>query len=375
MRRELHRIPEFDMEVPETLAFIREKLRGFGLEPVECGGGLYADIRGVREGKTILLRADIDALHVQEETRKEYASVHPGFMHACGHDAHAAILLTAARKLLSMRDKLSGTVRLAFQPGEETGHGAVSMIAAGLLSGVDRAVSLHVGALAGPDYETGSLIIAPGAVSAGFEKFTVTVRGTGTHGAYPEKGCDALSAGAALVSAYQEIGFRELPVGTPAVIDIGSFHSGTDPNSIPGEAVLSGCIRSQDDAVCRFILKRMEEIGSDICRAFRTDFNMTHEKKAFPVVNDAAFAKEAYAAVRETPGCENVLDAPKRTLMAADDFGEYACRVPSLYFFLHTNNPEKGIEAPNHSGYFDMDEDCLMRGVLAETAIAERFLN
>lgn len=375
MRRELHRIPEFDMELPETAAYIKGKLDELEIpyRTAAGGSGVIADIRGGKPGKTVLIRADIDALHVTEETGRSYASEHPGLMHACGHDAHAAILLTAARIFMEKREQLAGTVRLVFQPGEETGNGAPAMIRDGALQDADYALALHVGSLAGSDYEPGCVIIAPGAVSSGFDQFKIRIRGTATHGAYPEKGVDPIAAAAHLITAYEELSFRELAAGTRAVIDIGSIHAGTDPNTIPGEAVLTGCLRSQSEEVRTFVLSRMAEIGENLTKAFRAGFEFETKRNAFPVLNDPALAEGAFQAVQKQLGA-NVRNTGKGSFMAADDFGEYSSRVPSLYFFLHTNDPEKGIDAPNHSPYFDLDESCLMRGAEAMITVTEELL-
>lgn len=370
-RRELHKIPEYDMNLPETVTYIKRKLSEYDITYREAGGGIIAEIKGENPGKTVVLRADIDALHIDEAGNKPYKSTHPGLMHACGHDGHAAILLTAARILNEEKDTIKGTVRLVFQPGEETGNGAVSMIEAGALDHADAAVSLHIGAIAGPDYPAGSLIIAPGAVSSGFDKFRIIVKGIGTHGAYPENGVDPIVAASHLVTAYSEIGFRELPAGATCVIDIGSFHSGVDHNSIPSEAVLTGTLRTGSEEVRAFVLKRMAEIGENICRAFRAEFSMEEKRTAFPVMNDPALVKAAFNAVAEALGSANLFPVGKHPFMAADDFGEYASRVPALYFFLHTNDPEQGIDAPNHSPDFEINEALLLKGVFATLAIAE----
>lgn len=377
MRRDLHRIPEYDTDLPETAAYIEEKLAGMGIpcRRLHSVNGIVAEIRGDHDGETVLLRADMDGLRIEEAADRGFRSDHDGLMHACGHDAHMAILLTAAELLNREREKLHGTVRLVFQPGEETGHGAPAMIGEGILAGVSHAVALHVGSLAGSDYPPGSLILVPGAASSGFEKFRIRLRGVGTHSAYPEKGADPILAGCALVSAYQGIAFRELPAGTPFVLGIGSFHAGTDQNTIPSEAIITGSLRTQDESVRSYILNRMAAIGEDVCRAYRVEFGMETERLANPVINDETFAKQAFSAVREALGPDNVLNAGNHAFMAADDFAEYSMRVPSLYYFLHTNNAEKGITAPNHSPHFDVDESLLLRGVLSLLAITEMLLS
>lgn len=375
LRRELHRVPEIGGTLPQTKKIVCERLSAldipFFLDPED--DGIVAEIRG-GEGKTIAFRADMDALHTEEETSVPFHSCHAGQMHGCGHDAHTAILLTAAAILQENREKLSGTVRLIFQSGEETGTGAKAMLRRGAPEGVDALCALHVGDLAGENHAAGDLIILPGPVSAGKDKFTITVRGKGTHSAFPEKGVDPILVAARIVNACEEISARELPAGTAAVLSFGSFQAGKDHNTIPETAVLKGSIRVQDEAIRDRVGKRLAEIAENIASAFRASAEVDLKKGSRTVMNDPALAAFVARTAAETVGEEKVKTALSSALMGSDDFANYAAIVPSVYYFLHTNNKEKGIVEANHSPRFDLDESVLWEGVAVTVALAEAYL-
>lgn len=377
LRRKLHRVPEIGGELPMTRKIVCEALDRIGvsytLNPED--DGLIADIVGAGRGKTIAFRADMDALHVQEETGLPFASEIPGQMHGCGHDAHTAALLIAAKILNQNKEKLNGTVRLLFQSGEETGTGAKQMLKLGALDGVDAICALHVGNLAGDDFDAGDLIVLPGPVTAGKDKFTFTVHGQGTHSAFPERGVDPILIGARIVNACEEISARELPAGTRAVISFGTFQAGEDHNTIPKTAVLKGSTRVQDDAVRDFIGERLVAIGENIALAFRGRCDVEVKKGSRTVCNDETLSLCVQDAIRETLGEDAVVTEISSALMGSDDFANYSSKIPGVYFFLHTNNKEKNITATNHNPRFDVDEGVLWKGVLAYVATAMKFLN
>ena len=323
---------------------------------------------------TLAFRADMDGLHITEETNVEYCSEIRGQMHGCGHDAHTAILLGVAEILNECRDELSGTVRLLFQSGEETGTGAKHMLEQGALEDVDAICSLHVGNLAGNDIKTGNLVVLGGAVSAGKDKFTITVRGKGTHSAFPEKGIDPILIAARIVNACEEISARELPAGTAAVLSFGSFQAGIDHNTIPDTAILKGSIRAQDVNIRNFIGERLKCICENTASAFRAKCDVEIKRGSSTVMNDENLSTLAAKAISEVLGEESVTTKTPSALMGSDDFANYAEKIPAVYFFLHTNNPEKGITESNHNPKFNVDEDVLWKGVAAYTAIAKEFL-
>lgn len=376
LRRKLHRVPEIGGTLPRTRRIVCEYLDGIGvsytLNPED--DGLIAEIVGKGEGKILAFRADMDALHVQEETGLDFASEIPGQMHGCGHDAHTAALLIAAKILNQNKEKLCGTVRLLFQSGEETGTGAKQMLKLGAIDEVDAICALHVGNLAGDDFSAGDLIVLPGPVTAGKDKFTFTVHGQGTHSAFPERGVDPILIGARIVNACEEISARELPAGTKAVISFGSFQAGEDHNTIPKTAVLKGSTRVQDDAIRDFIGERLVAIGENIASAFRGKCDVEVKKGSRTVVNDEKLSLCMQEAIRESLGEDAVITKIASALMGSDDFANYSARIPGVYFFLHTNNKEKNIVKTNHNPAFDVDEAVLWKGVLAYVATAMKFL-
>ena len=377
LRRELHRCPEIGGALPRTRKIVCRELDDIGipyrLNPDD--DGLIADIIRGKEGKTIAFRADMDALHVVEKNDLPYRSEIEGQMHGCGHDAHTAMLLVAARVLFRHREELGGNVRLLFQSGEETGTGAKAMLSLGAIDGVDAICALHVGNLAGNDIETGKLVVLEGAVSAGKDKFTLTVNGKGTHSAFPEKGIDPILIAARIVNGCEEINARELPAGSAAVLSFGSLQAGVDHNSIPDKAVIKGSIRVQDVAVRDFIGKRLCEISKSIASAYRADCTVDIKRGSSTVMNDAHLSRVVSSASGEALGDDAVVTRINSSLMGSDDFANYADRIPGVYYFLCTNNPEKGIVESNHNPHFDVDEDTLWRGVASYVATALKFLS
>lgn len=376
LRRELHMVPEIGGELPETRRIVCRRLEALGipysLNPED--DGLVAEIKGAQDGKVLAFRADMDGLHIEEGLDVPFKSQIPGQMHGCGHDAHTAILLIAAEILNGRKEKLKGTVRLLFQSGEETGTGAKKMIARGALEGVDAVCALHIGNLAGNEQNPGDIIVIPGPVSAGKDKFTITVYGKGTHTAFPEKGIDPILIAARIVNACEEISARELPAGTAAVLSFGSFQAGIDHNTIPDKAVLKGSIRVQDEQTRDMIGERLVCIGNNIAAAFRARCEVAITKGSRTVMNDGKLSKFVAQAIGEALPGEQVITQIPAALMGSDDFANYAASVPSVYFFLHTNNKEKGIIETNHNPKFDIDESVLWKGVAAYAAIAEAYL-
>ena len=376
MRRELHKCPEIGDNLPQTRKIVCTKLDELGIayKLNSNDDGLIVDIKGNKPGKTLAFRADMDGLHITEDTMLDYASEIPGQMHGCGHDAHTAILLGVAQILNECKNEWNGTVRLLFQSGEETGTGAKHMLKEGALDGVDAICSLHVGNLAGNDIKTGNLVVLGGAVSAGKDKFTITVRGKGTHSAFPEKGVDPILIAARIVNACEEMSARELPAGTAAVLSFGSFQSGIDHNTIPHTAVLKGSIRVQDVNIRNFMGERLKCIGENIAKAFRAQCDVEIKRGSSTVMNDENFSTLAADAIADVLGKESVTTKTSSALMGSDDFANYASKIPAVYFFLHTNNAQKGITESNHNPKFDVDEEVLWKGVAAYCAIAKEFL-
>lgn len=376
LRRELHKYPEIGGNLPKTKEIVCRVLDEIGI-PYKlnlCDDGIIAEIKGKNEGKTIAFRADMDALHINEATNLPFKSEIEGQMHGCGHDTHTAMLLLAAEVLNAHKDELNGTVRLLFQTGEETGTGAKNMLSEGALDGVDAICAIHVGNLAGDSLPAGSVVVLPGPVSAGKDKFTITVHGKGTHTAFPEKGIDPILIAARIVNACEEMSARELPVGTAAVLSFGSFNAGIDHNTIPDIAVLKGSIRVQDVETRNFMGERLKCIAENIAKAFRAECTVDLKRGSSTVMNDAELSSVVAKSVTDALGEDIVYTSIPSALMGSDDFANYAERIPGVYFFLCTNNKDKNIVQANHNPEFDVDEDVLWEGVAAYCATALEYL-
>jgi amidohydrolase len=372
-RRHLHAHPELGFCEVETAGFVAERLRALGLE-VQTGvarTGVVALIRGARPGRTVLLRADMDALPIQEENDVPYASRNPGVMHACGHDAHTAILLGAAHVLARRRDLLAGTVKLVFQPCEEqTPGGAVAMIAEGVLENprVDAAFALHVS----QDGPVGTVSTCAGPIMAAADTFTLKLSGAGGHGAYPHQCIDPVVAAAQIVLGLQTIVSREVDPMQSAVITVGGIRAGKAPNIIPQTCTMTGTVRSFDKKVRSYLAKRIEEVATGLARVLRVEC-VCHYSFGNPVVvNDPAMTELVFDVAREVVAKDKVLvEAPS---MGAEDFSSFLEKVPGNFFFLGTRNPARNLIYDHHHSKFDIDEAALPTGVDMMVAIAEHYL-
>lgn len=376
LRRSLHKVPEIGDNLPLTKKIVCDYLDSIGIKYslFKDFDGVVAEIKGDPSGKTIAFRADMDALHIEEQLPVSFKSKIVGQMHACGHDAHTAILLITARYLFEHKDTLKGTVKLIFQTGEETGTGAKKMIENGVIDGVDALFALHVGNLSGDALSAGEFAILPGFVSAGKTKFTITIKGKGTHSAFPEKGIDPITIASRIICGSEELVAREVPGGTAAVISFGSIIAGEDHNTIPETAIIKGGVRCQDPTLREYLVNRLEEISINTAKAYRAECVIELKRGSESISNDYTLASEVANAVMSAVGKDRVKTHLPKALMASDDFSLYSLRIPSVYFLLHTNNPQKGICEPNHSPRFDLDENTLLDGVVAYISIANQLL-
>ena len=307
-RRTLHQNPEAGPRLPETAGYVKRQLEALGYPAQELAGGVAADITGEDTGRCILLRADMDALRIREDTGLEFQSEN-GKMHACGHDLHAAMLLGAARLLRQHREELQGTVRLVFQPDEEGFTGAKAMLAAGILKKKPEpqaALALHVHS----GTPSGLALCGRGTFMAGCTLFRITVQGIGCHGAMPETGVDPINIAAHIYLALQELIARELAAKTPAVVTIGRFCGGEGPNIIPGACVLEGTIRTFEREVTARLMTRITELAEGIAKAFRGSARTEELASAPPLKNDPALVN------RMADWAEELLG--KQSLVAAD---------------------------------------------------------
>ena len=372
-RRTIHSHPELKYEEEQTSTFVQARLRDLGVKYRSglAGTGVVAQIQGERgDGPCVLLRADMDALPILEETPVPFASEVPGVMHACGHDAHTAILLGVARMLNERRGDFAGTVKLMFQPAEEGGSGALRMIEQGVLGDppVDAAFMLHVG----PELETGTVAAGGGPLLAGADAYTITIEGAGGHAARPHVAIDPIVVGAQIVSALQTIVSREVDPFAPAVVTLGSFNAGNVHNVIPDRAVITGTIRGFDDQLFERMETRLREIVEGVARAMRAKATVEFEMRYPPSVCDPAMAERLARASRAALGDGAVVEFEPR--MGAEDFAFVLQKVPGAMLSLGVKKPEWPAPKPLHTATFDLDEEALPMGAACLASVALDFL-
>ena len=364
IRRDLHRIPELGGDLPLTSAYIRNFLDSINVRwrPCVYDSGTIAEIKGEMPGGMIALRADVDALPIEEKTDADYRSQFPGRMHACGHDAHGAMLLGAAKVLSENRNAFGGTVRLLFQAGEETGDGAQHLIADHAADDVDAVLGIHIGTLMGRDVPSGTIGIIPGNVTCYKDKFMLKITGLGCHGAKPHEGIDPITIASHVVVALEELFAREVPAGTPAVLTFGSFQSGSGENSIPSEAILRGSMRTKDAETRDWLKDRMEKIVSSVTEMYRGTCYLDWLKSSSPVFNDEKLCGGLADILDKVMPVGTVLRNVKDPLLGSDDFTHFAQIKPSVYAFLCSSDPGKASDVDHHSPNFQIDEDVLWEG-------------
>lgn len=377
MRRALHRIPETGERLEKTSAYVISKLEQLGIPYVRSGrdSAIAAHIRGSRPGRCIILRADMDALPIREETGASYASEHDGFMHACGHDAHTSMLLGAAKVLQSDRAALKGEAVLIFQTAEETAKGAKNVIANGWLEGADAAFGMHIGTIISNTAPAGTIFAVPGCCMASFDRFMIRVTGVGCHGSTPEKGTDPINAAAHIITALQAINSREFNACAPIVVTIGSIHGGSQYNIIPDCVEMEGTIRSVDNGVRMAVAQRIEQIAAAQAAVFGADAQCIIDWGAPPVINDENMAHLAAEAAKEITGEERTVTHLAAPNMGGEDFAYYLEKLPGAYLFLSSANGAKNCAFAHHNSRFNVDEDVLHMGAALYVNITERFLN
>ena len=375
LRRDLHQIPEVGKELPETSAYVAAELDKIGIPYVrsEKDSGILAVIQGGKPGKTICLRADMDALPITEATGLPFASRHEGCMHACGHDTHTAMLLGAGKVLWAHKDELAGTVRLMFQTAEEQSRGAEVMIENGGVEGADAVFGTHIGTILDKTIPAGTFIVPSGCCMAAFDKFFIKIHGKGCHGSTPEKGIDPVNIAAHIVLALQAITTRELNATRPLVLTIGKIQGGSQYNVIPDEVVIEGTIRTLEEEVRQFTAKRIGEIAEATAAVFGGTVDYEMVWGAPPVINDDAMAAMAAKAAKAVLGEDKVITKLPAPNMGGEDFAYYLQKLPGAFMFLSSSNPEKGTDVSHHNPKFDVDEDVLWEGAAVFTAIVEEF--
>ncbi len=378
-RRHFHKHPEPSLAEVRTTSDIANQLDAMNIpyeRPLKTG--LVATLRGTapdayREDGTprrrILLRSDIDALPVTEQTGEEYASVNEGFMHACGHDCHIAMMLGALQILRHMTDQIHGEVRVVFQPSEENGQGAKLMIGQGVLEGVDGAFAMHIWS----EVDAGTVSCEPGDRMANTDWFRVDVRGTSCHGAMPQRGHDAIMVAAEIVNALQTIVARQISPYEPAVLTVGELHGGTARNVIAGSAYLTGTVRTYSDSAHRAVPDYIRRIVEHTAAGLGAEAELSEYIVANPKVeNEPIAAARCRAAVVKLLGEEGV--GSYRGTLSGEDFSEYLNRVPGMLAFLGCRNPQIGATYAQHSCYYKVDETVLIKGSMLSAQYAIDFL-
>jgi amidohydrolase len=357
-RRALHRIPETAFAEEKTSAFIQAYLKkeGIPMRTGIAGTGSVALLEGKIPGPTVMIRADMDALPITEETGLAFASIHDGCMHACGHDAHMAMALGAASVLNRVKGELRGNVKFVFQPAEEGPGGALPMIEAGVME--DPSVDYAIGCHMWPEIPEGTIGVRSGPFMAAMDRFTVKIIGKGGHGAMPHACVDALEVGTQVVSALQRIVSRHLDPLEPTVVSIGTFHAGTAFNIIPQEAVLSGTTRTFNEAIWASWEERLDTVLRGVCAAMGADYELTFVKGFPPAVNDDGVSDVVRRCAEQVVGPDKLVE-PART-MGGEDMAYFLQRAKGCYYALGVQR--EGTPAV-HNPKFDFNEDVLRLGV------------
>ncbi|MBI3857967.1 MAG: amidohydrolase [Planctomycetes bacterium] len=372
LRRAIHQYPEPGFKEFRTAALVRSRLKSWGIEhKAMCGTGTVAIIKGSRPGPTMLIRADMDALPLQEENQIGYCSRNKGVMHACGHDGHTAMALLAAKLLQKRRSSFRGNVKLMFQPAEEGPGGAGPMMVEGLLRGprVDAAFAIHMW----NDLPTGRMGVRSGPVFAGADEFTMRILGRGGHGAAPHQTVDPISIAAQVVTACQNIVSRKVDPTKSAVVTFGQIHGGTRHNIIPDAVDLTGTVRAFDEAVRRQLQREIPRIAGGVASALGAKFEFDYHRGYPPTVNEESMTDLVRDSVREAAGTAAAVE--QDISMGAEDMSLVLQEVPGCYFFLGSMNLRKGLVHPHHSSRFNFDEAALPLGVETWLRLAYRFLN
>jgi amidohydrolase len=377
-RREIHAHPELGNHEERTSRLVAEQLRAMGVDTIKTGvahHGVVALIRGRLPGPVVALRADMDALPIREQTGLPFASQNEGVMHACGHDAHTAILLGAAQILVRLRDSLPGSVKLIFQPAEEgvprgeTG-GARQMVAEGVLR--DPPVAAIFGLHVFPDVDSGKLAYRTGSLLAAVDRFQVTIIGQQSHAGMPWQGVDPIIATAHILTALQTIRSRHTDARQPVVVSVGLVQAGTAWNIIPGQATFEGTVRTHDPETRRQVAEWFTRIVRDTATAHGATALIHYEDYGPAVRNDAELGKRMRPTLGVAAGAKNVVEA--EPMMGGEDFAHYSEQVPGFFFFLGVRNPALGAVHPLHTPQMRIDEAALPLGVRAMVLLAIDYL-
>lgn len=373
-RRRFHQYPELGFTEILTADFVAQKLSEWGIKHQNqvAKTGIVAIIKSNHPGKVLGIRADMDALPIQEENQVDYRSQHDGIMHACGHDGHTAIALGTAYYLAHNRDKFRGTVKIIFQPAEEGPGGAKPMIEAGVLRNpdVEAIIGLHLW----NNLPLGTIGVRDGALMAAVECFKCKIFGKGGHGAIPQQTIDSIVVGSQIVNALQTIVSRNISPIDSAVVTVGEFHSGTSLNVIADTAKMSGTVRYFNPELEDYIGKRIEEIIKGICQSHGAKYELDYWHLYPAVINNSRIAELVRSVALEVVETPLGL-APECQTMGGEDMSFFLQEIPGCYFFLGSANPDKGLDFPHHHPRFDFDESVLSMGVEMFVRCVEKFAN
>jgi amidohydrolase len=368
-RRQIHANPELSFREHETADLVEKVLTDLDLKPIRLTAtSVIADLKGAGPGKTVALRADMDALPLQEETGLPFASKNPGVMHACGHDAHTAMLLGTAAVLAKMTDRFIGSVRFVFQHAEEVPPGgAQEMVKAGALEGVDAIFGVHV-----INQKTGTITVRPGLASTAADDFYLTIKGRGSHASVPQHGIDPILIGAEIVLALNTIVSRSIDPRHTVVVSPGTFHAGEATNIMPDTARIGVTVRTVEPADRDLARRRCEEIVKGICDANGASYEFKWQAGYAVVNNDFGLAQLALTAAQTAVGQGNAAVGPSGS--ASEDFSAFSNIVPGCLIALGCGTAEDGLPYENHHPKFDIVESCLVSGTSTEVQIVLDYL-
>ena len=363
LRRDIHREPELGFDTEKTAEKVLAALEGLPLD-IETGiaqNGIVATLSGEGDGPTVALRADMDALPIQEETDLAFASEVEGKMHACGHDGHTSMLVGAAHALSGMKDRINGTVKFVFQPAEEGGGGGKVMVDEGVADDVSYIYALHLW----PGLPFGKVATKAGPIMAAADAFDLEVRATGGHGAMPHLGVDAVVIAAQVVTTLQTIVSREVDPVEPAVLTVGEIGAGTAFNIIPDKARIGGTVRTLNADLRERIPRRMEELARGVAKGMRGDAHLDYTFSYPVTINDEGAARRTLSVAEDLFGGESVLELPSPS-MGAEDFAYFLEKVPGAFIWLGVGEDVSGL----HTSRLDFDEEVLPRGSALLAALA-----
>lgn len=373
LRRDFHKHPELNFKEKRTAKIVENYLKEIGLE-VKTGiakTGVVGLLRGKANGLTILLRADMDALPLQELNNVPYKSVNNGIMHACGHDGHTAMLLVAAKILSRYKDKIKGNIKFVFQPSEEKSPGgAIKMIQQGVMENpvVDKAFGLHLATM----FDTGTIGIKDGVFTAEADEFTITIKGKGGHGAYPHTAIDPVVVASHIVIGLQSIVSREIDPLDSVVVTIGEIHAGDAFNIIPETAILTGTVRSLNKNTAKEVSEKIKRISKNIASAYKTKASLKYIFGYPPIINSKKETEIVENIAKEIVGSQNVFKAP--VSMGGEDMSYFLEKANGSFYWLGAGNKAKGLNKPHHNPYFDFDEEALIIGVEMHVNVALHYL-